>query len=193
MSIDFEDVTIPDDVSDVAGESTDLACEVCGRPLTYSGKGRKPKFCDEHKRGTSSASTGNATVRRSNKDVESALATMDNIYDLLFFGFGMVSETAASMWLPRRAQLQQQNRQLFISDPGLCRRVNALGAKGGTGAFIGAHAMALFPIAVVLNAEVQARGAARRKLAEERRAAQAAASGETNDPGDFGPGAAYMP
>lgn len=44
-------------------------CEVCGRAVEYSGRGRKPKFCFEHKpaRGSKSAS-GPVTVRASKGD-----------------------------------------------------------------------------------------------------------------------------
>jgi len=183
----FDDVTFTDEAP---AESTDLACEVCGAPIAYSGKGRKPKYCDEHKRSSGSSSTGASTVRRSTKDVESACATMEQMYDLLYFGLGMVSEAAPQIWLMKRERLAAQNRALFVADPTLCRRINSLAAKGGTGAFIGAHAMALFPVAVAVSAEVNARGAARRARAEEKRAAAAAANAP--DEG-FGPGAAYMP
>lgn len=32
----------------------DLACKVCSRPLTYGGRGPKPKYCADHKRKTTS-------------------------------------------------------------------------------------------------------------------------------------------
>lgn len=42
----------------------DLTCEVCGKELTYSGRGRKPKRCDEHKPNrTTSTGTRNSPRR----------------------------------------------------------------------------------------------------------------------------------
>lgn len=43
--------TVPEQGNPVT--SDDLACVTCGKPLIYSGHGRKPKYCDEHKRATS--------------------------------------------------------------------------------------------------------------------------------------------
>lgn len=45
-------------VSTPTGEDT---CQVCGIALTYAGRGRHPKFCDEHKPTGSKRTTANAT------------------------------------------------------------------------------------------------------------------------------------
>lgn len=39
----------------------DLACMVCGKPLVYAGRGRKPTRCDEHKTSRSSGSSSRSS------------------------------------------------------------------------------------------------------------------------------------
>lgn len=58
-SFDVED--FPTDATDIAVDSDDasgseFACIVCGRGLHYGGRGRHPKYCDEHKPRRSSGS-----------------------------------------------------------------------------------------------------------------------------------------
>ncbi len=51
------DESLPDDFTPPPGTPTGYACEVCGVELTYGGRGRKPKRCDEHKGRTSTSGT----------------------------------------------------------------------------------------------------------------------------------------
>jgi hypothetical protein len=48
-----ESVSIPTDDDD----APELACEVCGTPLVYAGRGRKPRYCEDH-RNRSGTNTG---------------------------------------------------------------------------------------------------------------------------------------
>ncbi len=70
---------IPDDVFDVADNATNdtlpitLACEVCGTPLSYAGKGRKPRFCAEHKPGRGTATRASRGGWKDAGIVEAAL------------------------------------------------------------------------------------------------------------------------
>lgn len=38
---------------DVPRSDNDLTCQVCGKPLTYAGRGRRPRFCADHRPGAS--------------------------------------------------------------------------------------------------------------------------------------------
>lgn len=59
-----ESADAPDDAPEsVAGDDT---CIVCGKPLSYSGRGRRPKYCDEH-RPSRGGATKAATAGRSTK------------------------------------------------------------------------------------------------------------------------------
>ena len=147
----FEDAVIPDDIP-----SEDLTCRICGTPLTYGGRGRKPSFCDEHKRtGATSAKTG----VKSTGSVESALTILGGLYDGLAAGLMFASPRAASEWVQRIPTLQTQNRAVLAADPDLCRRINALGKGGGKFAFVAAHAMAIMPVAGILRQDLALRAA----------------------------------
>jgi hypothetical protein len=59
-----ESVSIPAD-----DDAPDLACEVCGVPLVYAGRGRKPKYCEDHKpKSGPRLATGGSVPRASGKD-----------------------------------------------------------------------------------------------------------------------------
>lgn len=65
---DGEPAAIGDDeISPITGTASDeRRCEDCGTPLFYSGRGRPPRFCDEHKPVSPSRSrSGTTTPRRS--------------------------------------------------------------------------------------------------------------------------------
>lgn len=47
----------PPPVSRATGGS-DLSCEVCGTPLEWAGRGRKPKYCADHRKGGGGPSSG---------------------------------------------------------------------------------------------------------------------------------------
>ena len=58
--------------------NSDLSCIVCGRPLTYAGRGRKPQYCEDHRPGsqrtTKQASTRTSKDERLRKELASTLA-----------------------------------------------------------------------------------------------------------------------
>lgn len=88
VEIDF--VEIP-----LVNTDDELVCQVCGIPLVYAGRGRKPKFCDEHR--TSSARTSGGKARQSsgkasaaNRIVQEGIA--DNVR-LVGTGVGMAMPT----------------------------------------------------------------------------------------------------
>lgn len=67
MLTDVEEVSLPD-LSD--GPS----CLTCGRPLTYSGRGRKPKYCDDHKPANTAKRRASSTTRISSGRATGAVA-----------------------------------------------------------------------------------------------------------------------
>lgn len=139
--------------------SDDLACEICGTPLVYAGRGRKPKRCDEHKRdrsGTDSTGSSGGTrggAGRGSASVEQAVATLGNLYDAVGLGFLLTSPQAASVWTGNVPELQTRNRQILQGDPELVRSINRLGVKGGKFAFVAAQAWALTPAVMIAAAD----------------------------------------
>lgn len=81
-----EDGSEPDQIDDVPDDPRVVqsdwpSCEVCGDNIEWSGRGRRPKKCAEHRRRTISRPDGPVTTRRSRAEnerlerIELALAT----------------------------------------------------------------------------------------------------------------------
>lgn len=158
----FQDADIPADATPIydgadglsdapqdAPPSDDLTCEVCGVPLSYGGRGRKPKRCAEHKAGRATTAAPRA---RAKGDVEAALARMEMLYSMLATGLFMVSPAAASEFAAGVERTQVMNRQAFEADARLTKRINATSQNAGGLIFFGANAMLIGPaVRVVLT------------------------------------------
>lgn len=62
-------------------------CDVCGDPIPYSGRGRRPKKCAEHKTRTT-ARQGAASVRRSSGKTAARITALENDLTKEFALFG---------------------------------------------------------------------------------------------------------
>lgn len=142
---------LPDDKPPMDGQ---LICENCGTHFEHSGRGRKPKKCPDC-RATKTAST--SRVRGSSADVKSALATLDNLYNVVAIALLTVSPKSASVWAEQVEGLQASNAVALAADKNLCRSINRLGERTGKAMFFGAHIMALAPVAITLRADMAAR------------------------------------
>lgn len=156
----FDTVTVPptDDTTD-AGPTTasdDLTCRVCGAPLSYSGRGRKPTLCDEHKRAATttprSSSRGATTA-----DVNAALAQMDMLYGVLATGLMMLSPEAAMTFNARVETAQAVNRQAFEADRSLAKRIGGVSQSAAPLMFYGANAFLIGPPLRIAYGEIIAR------------------------------------
>lgn len=165
--ISFSVASIPEDAAptDNNGVSSDsgYACEVCGTPLTYSGRGRPPKRCDDHKKSTSSSSNASSrsTGRRASRDVEAAMAALDAGHTALSFGLMLMSPTAAQAWETNRPGLNARNEAILTGDPALAKRIASIAAKGGGTALVLNHLIAIVPVLGIVRAEARERRFAR--------------------------------
>lgn len=85
-TIEFQDAIIPESATaepdeTPAADPNVLECVVCGKPLTYAGRGAKPKYCDDHKTRRSSTPTPGGSSRTSKderirKELTSTLAML---------------------------------------------------------------------------------------------------------------------
>jgi hypothetical protein len=70
-SLDFDSIGLEaiDNVDEITvpGSGGDLTCETCGLALNYSGRGRKPRFCSDHKPGRKESSSAPARRKRGKK------------------------------------------------------------------------------------------------------------------------------
>ncbi len=157
MSITEQYVFADDEALDVdpPQPSTDLSCEVCGTPLVYGGRGRKPRYCDDHKPARS------ASIPRGSSDVAQALAVMDGMYTMLSMLLTVASPNALIMFRQQVPMLQERNAVFFAADKNLCKSVCKVGSKGGKTAFISSNAIAIAPVIAVAVGDMRARSQVR--------------------------------
>lgn len=110
VTYEFVDA-VPEAGNPVKG--TDLTCEVCGTPLIYAGSGRKPKFCDEHKR-----ATGSKTARRSSNAavVDRAVSELTLLYGLAGGALKFVEPITGDAIYNNREKLGDSWRLLLETD-----------------------------------------------------------------------------
>lgn len=79
----------------------DFTCEVCGTGLTYGGRGRKPRFCVEHKPGAKSTS---GSTRRSTISVDRAITELEMLH-------GMGGQAIKLVLSPRAGEIVYTERE----------------------------------------------------------------------------------
>lgn len=189
MGLDFgaghsHDAPPPPDngAAGIGADSTDLTCQVCGVPLYYAGKGRKPKFCDEHKSSRSAgtgARSGSGTVPE--RELNQALANLDSAYEAMLMPLYMASGDAAELWQIKREKLNASNRTFLSNNRKLVKALNSTGEKTGTVGFVVSHVFAVVPVALIVYRDFTV---ARNEMAAHRMGS--ADRQPTSDPIDLG-------
>lgn len=163
MTIALEHITVSpvlDEPPNFESEP-DFVCEKCGKPLIYSGRGRKPKFCDEHKR-----SNGNGTrnVSSGNNEKLAAMAVdvlcQGNAALTVGLMFVRLNETASAI-AAREDAFRAQAYEALKLDPALCKMILKGGASSGKVALIVAYAMMGASVAPVFMTEMKEKRADR--------------------------------
>ena len=102
------------------GSPIEFRCLECGKPLTYGGRGRKPKYCDEHK---PSRAKGTGT-RRSSLDKQLAQLADDFADNIRLVGMlvtpllpvtGHVIATDADKTAQATIQLAKNNPKILLA------------------------------------------------------------------------------
>ena len=88
----------------------EYTCITCGTELFYGGRGRKPKYCDEHKPNRSSSSS---TKRTSSAVVERAILELDALYSGMGLALKFVDETASKIVYDNSSKLAESYRMLL--------------------------------------------------------------------------------
>lgn len=100
---------IPEAGNPVSTSST-LACETCGTPLEYGGRGRKPRFCDEHK---PSRGKGTGSSARSSAVVDRAISELTLLYSFAGKGIAYADHGAGVMVMDAAPKLAESYRMLL--------------------------------------------------------------------------------
>ena len=141
--------------TDTGTGSSDLTCEVCGAAIQWSGRGRKPKYCDEHKtsRSTSSSSSRSAGTVPA-KELEQACQNLMDTYESLLMPLMIFSPDAGNTWAAQIEKLDRQNHKFLANNRDLVKRINSAGSKAGTYGFVISHLAAVTPVMLVLYRDV---------------------------------------
>lgn len=144
-----ENDTTPPDVIAYQADDTDTSksrfnCEVCGTGLTYGGRGRYPRFCDDHK---PTKPQGGGT-RSSGKNVDVLIGQMTDLYLTASTVFTLVPPTALDgMVLAQNAnKLAESWRPLIERDPKIRKFWERICSGGGWGSVLFAHGLVAMAI-----------------------------------------------
>lgn len=142
---------------DAQPEMDSLACQVCGKGLTYAGRGRKPKFCDEHKSnksgtGTTRKSSVTGNERLANQATE-ALVQLNRMTGLGLRLIGMPH--TGEMIAFCEEGFREQAYAALLTDPALCKQLLSVGGFSGKTALIIAYGMMGAQMAPVANHEIR--------------------------------------
>lgn len=111
------------------GEDT-ITCTVCHAPLEYSGRGRRPTKCAEHKTKNTAAANSSKRSVKNTALAEQAAQALCNANSMLAMGFAVVG-------MPESAGVITDGHEPFyavvydalLADANLCRMI----LRGGTG------------------------------------------------------------
>lgn len=152
----YTDVAIPDTLppDEGIGIGSDLACEVCGKPLSYSGRGRKPKFCDEHRKGNvKGASKGaNRSNRVLAEQAADALVQVNSLMAMLCMTPILRMPMTGSAISTAEDAFRAQAVEALTTDPKLARTILKAGTTSGRMALVIAYGMlgvAVAPVAML--------------------------------------------
>lgn len=131
-----------------------LACETCGKPLEYGGRGRKPKYCDEHKAGR--AATPRKASKRNDALAEEAAEVLNQINGLVGIGLLIAPKPFR---MPQTAKALEERSDRFKeaavdalkANPDLARSIARAGGVSGSAGLViayGVLAASLAPVAM---------------------------------------------
>lgn len=145
MAITVEETPDPFRLPDDIAPPVEYSCEVCGEELFYGGRGRKPKFCDEHKKNRPPTS---ATRTTRSPSVDRLVEQISETYRMV--GTGLTFNNGTSMdgmvLLESADKLGESWRTLLERDPKIRKMWEKFFTVSGYGAVLAAHAMIALPI-----------------------------------------------
>lgn len=159
----------PDDITPpFAAPEPEYACQVCGRALTYGGRGPKPKYCNEHKKNAPRTKSGSTT--KVAHDRKARLATEHlKTYNALA-GTGLMAlrmPQTASAIAAKNDAFGEQAYAALILDEKLCDMILKVSGKSGAFSLIMAYAMLLSNVGPTAVMELREQREARADAAAE--------------------------
>lgn len=178
MTIALEDypVTSPADESPMISGEPEFVCLTCGTALEYGGRGRKPKYCDEHKRQRSSSTRNTIPSGNNDKLASMAVDVLCQANALMGMGLmlGKMNKTASAL-ADRDDAFRIQAYEALKTDPALCKMILKSGATSGKVALVISYLLLILSVAPVAVDEFKERRDEKARRDEEmREMAQAA-------------------
>lgn len=138
--------------TETVGEEYPDKCLTCGKGVPYGGAGRRPKYCDEHKK-TRAKSSPRASGRGDAKLAANAARMLGQLNGLIGMGLAAygLDMTAAAI-AKAEEQFVESATTALENDPKLARKITSLGASTGKASLAVAYGMlgaAIAPVAVV--------------------------------------------
>lgn len=166
MELQITETEKPDEPSDVTPLSNDYGasdaeykCQVCGKPLVYAGRGRKPKFCDDHKKSASKSTVKRSAASESQARAAAGLLAKINSMlgiGLMSFGMPMTAETL----IKANEDFENMAYEALLNDPALCRKILSAGATSGKAGLVMAYGMLGVSVVPAAMLDIKARRAA---------------------------------
>lgn len=158
-AIEYETVDeVPDDLKPIDDEP-EYACQVCGIALEYAGRGRKPKYCAEHKPGASTKSRTPARANDTAALAASVLAQMNGYLGLGLMIFGL--PLTATEINKANEQFRELAYEALLLDSKLSKRIVSAGGKSAGVALSMAYATLTVNVAPVAMQELKQRKASK--------------------------------
>jgi hypothetical protein len=131
-----------------ASSGSDFRCQVCGTgPLYYAGKGRHPKYCDEHKPKGSTTSKGRTG---GGIPVDILIEQIGQLYVAVSTGLTFTPLALDGMVIAdNAAKLAESWRPLILRDPNVRKFWEKVCTGGGWGTVIFAHGIVAMQIAKI--------------------------------------------
>lgn len=155
MEIPSNDSPPPDTSPDTRGygdsatnSGTDFRCIVCGTgPLYYAGKGRHPKYCDDHR---PKGSTPSSSKAKGGVPVDILIEQITQLYLGVSVGMTFTPYSMDGMVIADNAsKLAESWRPLILRDPKIRKFWEKVCTGGGWGQVVFAHGMVAMQIAQI--------------------------------------------
>ena len=166
MSLDFapSDIMLPPKDDAPPNADVEYPCKICGKEAgPYGGRGRKPVYCPEHKKGNKGSGNKRALTSNDAK-ARAAASALVQVHGLVAMGLMVTGfpETASSLSEVTQAGFEERAYEALLTDPALCATILKAGTTSGRMSLLIAYAMLAGAVVPTAWQEVKAKRAPER-------------------------------
>jgi len=142
--LDFKPSDIPPPMDDAPPNSAvEYPCKICGKEAgPYGGRGRKPVYCPEHKKGNKGSGAKRALTGNDAK-ARAAASALVQLHGLAAMGLMITGmpQTASALAEVTEAGFEERAYEALLTDPALCSTILKAGTTSGRMSLLIAYAM----------------------------------------------------